>query len=316
MLRPEDWLTGGYEPSITFWGPLGAEYIAERLLDLMPLALTPMREDASSASATRVAVPTVDDGLDIDNPAPMAGTVPATVPPDVWARTGHPDQAQPPVAITRVSGIATFVWIGDDPQVQTPHVTLQYEGSPGVFTDVTRRSGRIVEDQELAIAYTPEPLQRSGPQTHVWVVEWQAVPWFGAPNVDSLDARGGVPLGTYRFHVEGGGGQPWTLDSNPFTVVQGGLAPIAVRAGTINIGVKWSAPKGWRLMDLVMMSNQPVPVRNQQVTVELMDAANTVLATSTPNTDASGNVSVADVATTTQVRVTDQFGNHTTVAIP
>jgi neutral ceramidase len=313
MLRPEDWLTGGYEPSITFWGPLGAEYIGEQLLKLMPLAVTPMREDAGSAGATRVAVPTVDDGLEIDNPAPMAGTVPATVPPDVWARTGHPDQAQPPVAIPRVSGIASFVWIGDDPQVQTPHVTLQFEASPGVFTEVTRHSGRIVEDQELVLAYTPEPLQRSGPQTHLWVVEWQAVPWFGAPNVDSLDARGGVPLGTYRFHVEG---KMWSLDSNPFTVVAGGLATTAARAGTVNVTVKWSAPKGWRLMDMTMMSNQPVPVRSQQVTVELLNGANAVLASSTPTTDANGNAAVADNAGATQVRITDRFGNVQTIPLP
>ena len=27
MLRPEDWMMGGYEPSVTFWGPLAAEHI-------------------------------------------------------------------------------------------------------------------------------------------------------------------------------------------------------------------------------------------------------------------------------------------------
>ena len=54
LLRPEDWLLGGYEPSVTFWGPLAAEYVGEQLLQLMPLAVTPAREDASTTSATRV----------------------------------------------------------------------------------------------------------------------------------------------------------------------------------------------------------------------------------------------------------------------
>ncbi|MGE5186445.1 MAG: hypothetical protein ACM31C_30525 [Acidobacteriota bacterium] len=315
MLTPEDWMLGGYEPSVTFWGPLEAEHIAEKLLELMPMALSPTRGDGSVDSATRVAVAPATDNLAIDNPAPMAGTVPQTVPPDVWARTGHPDQAQPAAQVTRVSGIATFVWIGDDPQVQTPHVTLEAETSPGsgTYAPVVRRSGRSVDDQDFTIAYTPEPLQRSGPQTHVWVAEWQAVPWLGMPNLDSLDDRGGLPLGNYRFHVEGAG---WQLDSSPFAVVAGGVYLTATRGGgNIAVGVRWFAPKGWRLMDLVTNSNSPVPVRSQAVTVELLNATGVAIGTSSVTTDASGNVSVADNALATQVRVTDRFGNQGTFAI-
>ena len=80
LLRPEDWLKGGYEPSVTFWGPLEGEHIADQVLALMPLALTPMREDASTASASRVAVPAMTNGFEFDDPAQGAGTVPATIP--------------------------------------------------------------------------------------------------------------------------------------------------------------------------------------------------------------------------------------------
>ncbi|MDB4958862.1 MAG: Alkaline ceramidase domain protein [Myxococcales bacterium] len=312
MLEPEDWLQGGYEPSVTFWGPLEAEYIANRLLELMPLAMTPMREDGTTASATRVATATMVDGLDIDDPAPMAGTVPATVPVDTWARTGHPAQAQPAAQIARVSGTATFVWLGDDPNVQTPHVTLERETMPGTYTRVARRSGRVVDDVEVTIAYTPEPLQRSGPQTHVWVAEWQAVPWQGAVGFDSLDERGGVPLGNYRFHVDGKG---WTLDSQPFQVIAGGLVPTAIRGSTIQITARWHAPKGWRLMDMSLASNQPVPVRSQAVTVDLLSAANATLSTTTMNTDANGSVSIPNNALATSARVIDRFGNTSTVPI-
>jgi hypothetical protein len=252
------------------------------------------------------------DGLEIDDPAPSAGTVPATVPDTVWARTGHPMQAQPPVQIERISGIATFVWIGDDPNVKTPHVVLQHETTPdsGTYVDVARRSGRVVADSEIVLAYTPEPLQRSGPQTHYWVAEWQAVPWVGAPGVDSLDARGGVPEGNYRFHVEGKG---WTLDSDPFLVYGGGLTVTASRAGaTIHSVVKMDAPKGWRLLDMSLMSNQPIPLRNQQVTVEVRDGLQ-VKSTTTASTDASGGIDVVDDAQATNVRVIDRFGNSATV---
>lgn len=316
MLTPEDWLLGGYEPSVTFWGPLAAEYIADQLLALMPLALTSTREDGTAGGTNRVAVPTVDDGLAVDNPAPLAGTIPASVPPDTWARTGTPAQAQPPAQIARVAGIATFTWLGDDPLVQTPHVTLEAETAPGsgLYMPVLRTSGRPVVDGEVTLAYTPEPLVRSGPQQHVWVAEWQAVPWIGAPDLDTLDDRGGVPLGNYRFHVDG---QGWELDSDPFGVVPGGVAATAARGGgAIQIGVAWSAPQGWRLMDMSLPSNAPVPVRSQAATVELLDGSGATLATAQVTTDANGSASVADSASAAQVRVTDRFGNAGTAALP
>jgi neutral ceramidase len=316
MLRPEDWVLGGYEPSVTFWGPLEAEYIAEKLLGLMPLAISPIREDATIDGANRLAVPTMTDGLEIDDPAPGAGTIPSTVPDVTWARTGTPVQAQPATSIARVSGIATFTWIGDDPQVKTPRVTLQRETAPnsGTFVDVTRRSGRVVEDAEIVLAYTPSPLQRSGPQTHVWVAEWQAVPWWGEVGLDTLDDRGGVPLGRYRFHVAGKG---WSLDSNAWTVTSGGVtlgAPSRAN-GNITAKAQWHAPKGWRLLDMNLHSNQPIPIRNQQVTVELLAAAQ-VLSTATVTTDANGNAQVGNNAAATDIRITDRFGNSASAAIP
>jgi neutral ceramidase len=312
MLRPEDWMMGGYEPSVTFWGPLEAEHIGERLIELMPLALAATRSDGAADGTTRVTIASATDNLPIDNPAPMAGTIPATVPIDTWARTGTPAQAQPAATIERVAGIATFVWIGDDPQVKTPHVTLMREITPGLYAPATRHSGRVVDDQEVTIAYTPEPLVRSGPQTHVWVAEWQAVPWLGAPGLDSLDDRGGVPLGNYRFRVDG---DKFSIDSAPFTVVPGGLMASASRGTTINATAKWWAQKGWRLMDMVANSNMPVPVRNQQVTVVLKDGSGGTLATSTATTDANGGVSVGNNASAVTVQITDRFGNVASATI-
>nr|HEX4314880.1 neutral/alkaline non-lysosomal ceramidase N-terminal domain-containing protein [Kofleriaceae bacterium] len=316
MLRPEDWLTGGYEPSVTFWGPLGAEAIAEQTLELMPLAMTATRADGTTDGTTRVATVTTTDTLAIDNPAPMAGTVPATVPPEVWARTGHPTQAQPAAQISRISGIAQFVWAGDDPAVQTPHVTLQVKQPDGTFAAAVRRSGRVVDDVEILRAYTPVPLQRQGaPQTHYWVAEWQAVPWSGEVGLDDLAARAGVPLGTYRFHVEGSG---WTLDSQPWDVVAGGveLGNVTRAGGTISATVSWHAPKGWRLLDMTAMSNDPVGVASQAMTVSLMGAGGgSALATSQVTTDASGKISVPDTAGATSLQVTDGYGNVVTSSL-
>ena len=313
LLTPEDWVLGGYESSITFWGPLEGEYLAEKLTELMPLAMSPTREDGAAGSATKVATAAITDDFEIDDPAPMAGMVPATVPPEVWTRTGAATQAQPAAQIPRVAGVATFVWIGDDPAAKTPKVTLQYEMSTNVWAPVARRSGRLVEDSEVVIAYTPLPLQRSGPQTHYWVAEWQAVPWVGTVGKDALGERGGVATGRYRFHVEGKG---WSLDSNPFQVVPGGLSITATRNnGNININVRWHAPKGWRLMDMGLMSNQPVPVRSHVVDIEMLTTADLVLTFGNYTTDANGAVTVGEAANTAKVRVRDQFGNEHTVTL-
>ena len=318
LLRPEDWVLGGYEPSVTFWGPLEAEYIGEQLLQLIPFAITPVREDTGTDSAPRVATPVMEDPMEIDDPAPEAGTVPAEIPSSTWSRTGTPVQAQPAAEIPAISGIATFTWIGDDPQVKTPRVTLERETSPGVFAPVTRRSGRVVEDQEIVIAYTPSPLQRTPgvAQRHLWVAEWQAVPWWGDSAVDSLADRGGVPRGKYRFHVEGDG---WTLNSNAFTVTDGTLVVTQVTklggGNQVRANVQWHAPKGWRLMDMGLKSNQPIPVRGQQLTAEVFGTSGS-LGGDTENSDNNGVVTFTSDPGATSLQVTDRFGNTVTVPIP
>ena len=316
MLRPEDWVLGGYEPSVTFWGPLEAEYIAERLLDLMPLAQAATRPNGVDGGTTRVATRKMTDNIAIDDPAPMAGTIPATIPAVTWARTGTPTQAQPAATIPRVSGIAQFVWFGDDPNVKTPKVTLEYEAVPGSgnFTPVVRRSGRLVQDAEIVLAYTPSPLQRSGPQTHIWVAEWQAVPWNGLKDNDGVDARGSVPLGRYRFTVQG---KDWTISSNAWTVEQGGVVVGTINrtTTTLKVPAEWHAPKGWRLMDMALMSNQPVPIRSQTVTITQIANGNPV-SSDVVTTDANGIATVTNIPTAQMVKVTDRFGNNVTVPLP
>ncbi len=316
MLRPEDWLLGGYEPSVTFWGPLEAEYIAEQLLALLPLAQTPTREDGTRAGTTRVATAVAEDKLPIDKPAPMAGTVPATVSPEIWSRIGALASAQPAAQIARVSGIATFVWNGDDPLTKTPRVVLQKQNG-ATFENVTRRSGQLVTDGEVLLSYTPQPLRRvtGQAQTHVWVAEWQAVPWLGAPGagLTELDARGGLALGSYRFLVTGDG---WTLASSPFEVVPGVLDVVVSRmASNLRLRAALSAPKGWRLLDDVLPSNQPVPLRGQLLTVVQKNASGTALATDTATADADGTVMIAAVAGVATVEVVDRFGNAATMAV-
>ncbi len=315
-LTADDWLAGGYEPSINAWGPLEGEYLGEQLGKLMPLALTPEREDATAGGRDRVATRVVVDDLPIDQPAPQTGTVPTSVPEEVWLRTGPAAQAQPAAQVQRVSGLASFVWIGDDPKSKTPQVTLEREVSTGVFETVKRRSGRALRNTDLLLMYTPQPLRREDdqPQTHYWVAEWQAVPWvgtqIGGDNLDALSSRAGVPLGRYRFRVQG---LSYELFSDAFTVTPASLQISPSRAGTtISANTTLHAPQGYRLLDMQAPSNRPVPIRGGVFRVELARNSGAPMVFTNVAVSEQGTLSVdagGQAGQVTGVTVTDAFGN-------
>jgi hypothetical protein len=149
----------------------------------------------------------------------------------------------------------------------------------------------------------------------MWVAEWQAVPWMGLANYDGLDSRGNVPLARYRFSVEG---KNWTISSNPFQVIDGGLViGTVVRAnGNIRTPSLYHAPKGYRVLDSVTNSNVPVPIRSQPVSVTLRNGAGVALSSEVVTTDGNGVATVANNANATQVQITDRFGNTATATIP
>lgn len=317
MLTPEDWVLGGYEPSVSFAGPLEAEYIVERAAELMPMAMMPTRMDGAAAGKNRVVPPAVVDDFPIDNPATRRGTVPAAVPEELWMRSGRPATAQPPTQVPRVSGLATFVFYGDDAAVKTPIITIEREAGPAWVT-VTRRSGRAVSDADLLLFYAPLPLIRAAtPQDHLWAVEWQPVPWTGSGGaLDALDHRGALPLGNYRFHVVGDG---WTLSSEPFEVTAAPLAVIASVAGpTLTVEVSLHAPRGFRLLDEAAPSNKPVRLRSNPISVTVTGAGGVTLLTATPTTDANGRVTVdlgPQAPLAQAVTVVDRDGNRGAVTL-
>jgi len=320
-LTPEDWISGGFEASTNFWGPLEAEYLGERALELMDLALTSAREDGTEGGVDRISTPALDDSsIATDDPAPMLGTVPATRPDRVWLRTGAQTQSQPDATIDRVSGHAVFTWVGEDPKAGTPVVELQRETAPssGIFEAIERRSGRVVSDAEVLLMYTPLPLRREdGPQTHYWSVEWQAVPWLGSPDgLDALDAIAGVPLARYRFHVEGAG---YALDSDPFDVVSAVLRVDAIVNGqSVVVGASVADPKGYRLLDMAVPSNGVVPLRSQTVSVTVAIDGGPALSFPSVALDANGAATIdlgGQASSATQVSVEDRFGNSGSKAL-
>lgn len=321
LLTPEDWLQGGYEPNINLWGPLEGEYLVEQSVALMNLAHTAMREDAASAGATRLVSPADrPDPLPPPDAAPMAGSVPSTVPPEVFVRGRRAiASAQPASRVPRLEPV-TFVWIGDDPQRQNPRVRLERESAPGsgVFAPVLRRSGREVIDGDLLLTWTPLPLRpmAGATRTHYWALEWQAVTPWGTDGLDEIEDRAGVPLGRYRFHVEGAG---WTLNSDPFEVEPGTLSVRATRAGTsITVTAGYEATRGWRLIDPRGPQNRRVPLRRGplRVTVQFDSgpAREETVMTVSPTGGATLELG-ADAARARSVVVRDRFDNTGTSAL-
>ncbi|KAB2897084.1 MAG: hypothetical protein F9K40_13440, partial [Kofleriaceae bacterium] len=101
LLTADDWLRGGFEPTINLWGPLEGELILERLTELMAIAWTDEREDAAAGGADRV-VPARGHDAEVPPPdaAPLAGTVPAQVPDELYVLgDAAVASAQPPAVV-------------------------------------------------------------------------------------------------------------------------------------------------------------------------------------------------------------------------
>jgi neutral ceramidase len=295
VMTPEDWLRGGYEPSINLWGPLEGEYVADRAAELMTLVMTSERENA--ATLDRHDAPDLERTLTID-PSPMAGTVPMEVPAAIYVRSPMRPSSTEPRATMRRLETTHFVWIGEDPLAGTPRVVLERE-SAGSFEPVLRRSGRPVVDRDLLLSHTPDPLEGDSPRTHYWAIEWQAV-----ATADDLRERSNLPLGRYRFRVEGTG---YELASVPFEVVAGAIALDATVTGArAEIRATYHAPDGFRLLDLAVNANDPAPLRDEIVRVEVIGATTREL-DATLDGDGRATIDVGGAAT--RIRVTDRFGN-------
>lgn len=329
LLTVEDWLAGGYEPSINQWGPLQGEYILEQavaLVDVLdgappPATVIPDRDWAPTLFPLEPIVPEITI---------EAGSVPPALPTYMFTRTGEmPTQAQPLAEIPRVTGVASFVWLGGDPTVDMPEVLLEREVG-GSWEPVVKESGRQMNDNgyEMFVAYTPDPLQSSRDRKHYYQAEWQAV-----TDEPSLAHMAGLPLGRYRFRVEGRavkgspGTYPWTTSpytaiSSPFTVTASDVT--VSTTGPLNATVVTAAypasPQGWRLLSMTSNWNTPTGLVSgdnpltARLTItdgsgaELLDVSGVSFSISGDGANATLDLSFLSAGTYT-LTITDTFGN-------
>jgi hypothetical protein len=184
LLEPEDWFMGGYEASMSTWGPFVGRYLAESALLTAQRLIQGEANPASSLKPTWW--PNIDDDLRL---------VPENAPNEPsWI-------TQAPSEIKR-GDLINIEWVGGDPAVDLPRITLMDIDSnlPALhplsllpfddsgFESIITYLGDYDSDQR-------------------WVSQW--------------DLPFNLPPGQYRFKVEGNIGtnrMPYSLSSSTFEV--------------------------------------------------------------------------------------------------
>lgn len=321
ILEPENWLLGGYEPSINIYGPLEGEWLMERSLELGKVAWTPEREDPEAGPmGLRY------DRLRFEHDAPRpvspvrndrAGQPADMVPAELFVRSGQvPKEGQPAPTIPRVGGRALFVFHGGDPLEDLPLVTLERELGGG-FQPVLLHSGRPLgsRGREMILTYTPVPVTAPPGQAtdHLWAVEWQAVGW---------DRALGAPLGRYRFSIAGrAGGKDYRVASRPFTLVaDGALAVSATRTDrTIKGRALYPVGPGYRLLRLGMPSDGQIGAAGTvavRVQAQRDGASQRLLVAAAADGSFQAQPDGLDLSMGAVVTVEDEEGNSGTATVP
>ncbi len=199
ILFDQDWLSGGYEPTISFWGWKYGTYIVDQSADLLKEMMT------GKASLKNDSVEVPDLAPDKYTPVrPADAATPPGIAKDV------------PATAERLSTV-TFGFYGGDPGQGTPDVVLQEKGSDGKWAPVFENGWLAVSDLtgfELPIMYTPTPTYKeektATARTHRYDVQY-VVPFD-------------LAAGSYRFEATGtasknGVASSYTVDSGTFQVV-------------------------------------------------------------------------------------------------
>jgi neutral ceramidase len=326
LLTTEDWLNGGYEPSINVWGPLEGEMILEGVIAAAKVAWTPEREDPEVGSS-RYTGWTFPTALKVTQFTTTDHGTPEPAPTNAW----WPDTSGPVVLasaapVPRAVGAARFAWHGGDPAVDLPEVLIEQQASGGTFVPLVDAHGRQASSRwgHAPIAYVPEPLTSNEPTSHLYSVTWQPVP----PDPYSETAPGApyaLPLGAYRFHIKGAalaasGQVTYDFTSAPFTVVAAPLAAASTAvANATGIAVQallGSAP-GLRALR-ASSSDKGVPLPGPWTVTVNFNGATAQTATVTPDAMGNGTVplTAAQLAMVVSVDVRDPAGNGGLLTLP
>ena len=328
LLLTEDWLAGGYESDIYVWGPLGGEYLMEQTLDYSNELLLDDVYQPTDPFGLYEPTQYPERSLPTLQPdqAPNAGTqvAAAEVPDTLYVPIAFQETEESPSfldlewqpTIQRGQGIVQLAWIGGDPGVDSPRVTIEREAADGSWETLRTPAGRLISTSthDVLVTHTPDPLEPvTAEQTHYWWAAWQAV--------DHVHDRMGLPLGTYRLKVEGqtytGGAEtyPWpsesySLTSDTFEIVPATLSVELAEGGPEGLRVSlWMPFNGYRYIAAGGDNRGRNPVEGAlTITFDTPDGEQVETATGTTDSGAT-RVDLAIPPTATAVTVTDAYGN-------
>lgn len=211
ILQADDWLSGGYEPTITFWGWQYGAYQVQQSIDVFRQMFT--------GTALHENVPKTLPNLLPDPYTPIVPTNSAAAPGI---------DLDLPATSQRIDSL-DVKFHGGDPGLGTPLITLQMQVN-GSFVDVTKptpgcgdltvscwTSGWIpvsnLSENDITVWYTATPTFLANPtatmRAHAWEFRYE-------PPID-------LPVGTYRFHIVGQAKQSdqqaqYELDTQPVQI--------------------------------------------------------------------------------------------------
>lgn len=333
LLIPEDWLQGGYEADINLWGPLQGEHIMEGLLTMAKdVLLTDKVEKGDPCGTFGIPDYGVETPLPTARPdaSPEAGTWLETSPPYLYSPLYSEDEVDAgstpeigiPGEVQRVSGLVQFAWIGGDPGVDFPLVSLERQNGDGTWSQVTTQAGRTVTSgPDIIVTTTPDPLTPDEEvSTWTWWAAWQAVGHSG-------DDRTGLPEGNYRFNIvghsfvdDGATTWPWASEEYQLNSPEFALVPatLGVAASGSDLTAWFTAPsRGYRLVGLdgAVRGSNPVQEHRATLTFALGDGSSTVVEATGAGGGGVSTFAGVIPAGAIEVTVTDIHGNSGTIAL-
>lgn len=326
LLTAEDWLFGGYEPSINVWGPLEGEMVLQGVIDAAKIAWTAEREDPEAGTSRASAFPFPPAAVVSPVVTNDHGTVPSSLPSTIFLpdTVEVPNQGQPAPQVSRAVGAARFIWLGGDPDVDYPDVSVEREVKPGAWELVKDGADAFASSLSGAVVltYTPEPLKDPNPSQHYWAATWQPVP--PAPySLAAPYAPFALPLGKYRFVVKGAaqiasGAQVYAVTSAPFEVVAAPLATASAKRSVtgLTLTAQLGSAPGLRALRR-KNSDSEIPLLGPwNVKVVFDDATEkTLTVEATDSGEGSLALTASELQRATNVEIRDQAGNGGVVAV-
>ncbi|MFT3712859.1 MAG: neutral/alkaline non-lysosomal ceramidase N-terminal domain-containing protein [Archangium sp.] len=198
LLEEDDWLRGGYEPTVSAFGWKFGPYL-----------LSELETFAATIDETQPAV----DAMPLPETPPHA----VTDSPRVAATVTEPMDAE------RLQ-THTFVFEGGDPTLGLPQVSLEKKEGTAFVQVMASPTRPLINGPELMIRYAATPTwaadQTATSRTHAWSVFFETVP--------------STALGEYRFVARGkvqraGAAESYELISRTFTVSKATSATASVK---------------------------------------------------------------------------------------